>query len=289
MVAPGSQGAVLTSFAATDVADRITDAELARVVRLVYDRSGITLHAGKKALVVARLQKRLRAGRYRSFSDYLAAVEADSSGAELCALLDAIATNHTSFYREEQHFRLLASRVLPPLAGRREPIRVWSAACSTGEEPTTLAITVAEALGDAARLRLLASDLSSKALAVARAGVYKLDRVSTVPNDLLKKYFERGMGAQEGLARVSRPVRQPIEYRQLNLLEIGDLGERFDVIFCRNVMIYFDRRVQQRVVEMLERHLAPDGFLFISHSESLNGIAHELRWVAPAVYQKVRP
>jgi chemotaxis protein methyltransferase CheR len=271
------------------IGDRITDAELTRIVRLVYERSGITLHAGKKALIVARLQKRLRAGQYQSFSEYLAAVEADGSGAELCALLDAIATNHTSFFREDQHFRLLESRVLPALAGRREPIRVWSAACSTGEEPTTLAMTLAEALGEAGRARLLASDLSTKALAVARNGVYKLDRVSTVPKELLRKYFERGMGAQEGLARVSGALRQAIEYRQLNLLEIGDLGERFDVIFCRNVMIYFDHDVQQRVVAMLERHLAPGGHLFISHSESLNGIVHQLRWVAPAVYQRSRP
>lgn len=276
------------ALALEDVGDRITDQELMKIVRLVYERSGITLHAGKKALIVARLQKRLRTGGFTSFSDYLRAVEADASGAELCGLLDAIATNHTSFFREEQHFKILESRVLPPLVARAaHPIRVWSAACSTGEEPTTLAITLFENVPDRSRVRLLASDLSTKALATARAGVYRLDRVSTVPKDLLRKYFERGMKEQEGLARVSPVIRSAVEYRQLNLLEIGDLNERFDVIFCRNVMIYFDRDVQQRVVSMLERHLAPGGYLFISHSESLNGISHGLRWIAPAAYQRV--
>jgi chemotaxis protein methyltransferase CheR len=269
-----------------DVGDRLTDAELARIVRLVYERSGITLHAGKKALIVARLQKHLRAGGYSSFSEYLERVECDTTGAELSTLLDSIATNHTSFFREEQHFRLLETRVLPPLNVRRQPIKVWCAACSTGEEPTTLGITLFESVQDRDRVRLLASDLSTKALAAARAGVYKMDRVSSIPRELLRKYFERGMGAQDGLARVNPMLRRAIEYRQLNLLEIGDLGERFDVIFCRNVMIYFDKDVQQRVVSMLERHLAPGGYLFISHSESLNGIAHGLRWIAPAAYQR---
>ena len=274
------------AIAVADVGERLSDRELTRVVRLVYDRAGITLHAGKKALIVARLQKRLRAGRFDSFSEYLDAVEADSTGAELCALLDAIATNHTSFFREEQHFAVLADRILTPLAGRSEPIRIWTAACSTGEEPVTIAMTAGETLGDVSRLRLLASDLSTKALATARAGVYRMERVSTIPKGLLRKYFERGLGAQDGLARVAASLRRPIEYRQLNLLEIGDLSERFDAIFCRNVMIYFDRQVQQRVVSMLERHLAPGGHLFISHSESLNGIVHGMKWVAPAVYQR---
>jgi chemotaxis protein methyltransferase CheR len=285
MASPASASFAL---AVEDVGDRLSEKELARVIRLVYERAGITLHAGKKALIVARLQKRLRAGGFGSFSEYLDAVEADRSGAELCTLLDSIATNHTSFFREEQHFRLLAERLLPALAARAEPVRIWTAACSTGEEPATIAMTAAESLGDVGRLRLLASDLSTKALATARAGVYRMERVSTIPKDLLRKYFERGMGAQDGLARVSAGLRRVIEYRQLNLLEIGDLNERFDVIFCRNVMIYFDRQVQQRVVSMLERHLRPDGYMFISHSESLNGITHGMKWVAPAVYQRTQ-
>jgi len=273
---------------ALDAVSRISDAELARIVKLVYERSGITLHAGKRALIVARLQSRMRAGAFASFSDYLHAVERDTSGVELCGLLDAIATNHTSFFREEQHFRLLQTRVLPALTGPT-PIRIWSAACSSGEEPTSIVVTAFETLppDEHRRLRVVASDLSTKALATARRGVYPMDRVSSIPLDLLRKYFERGLGAQKGLARVSATVRRTIEYRHQNLLEITDMGERFDVIFCRNVMIYFDLGAQQRVVSMLERHLAPHGHLFISHAESLNGVSHRMRWVAPAVYQRV--
>jgi len=265
---------------------RLSDAELSRIVRLVYERSGITLHAGKRALVLARLQKRLRAGGFSSFRDYLAHVERDASGGEITALLDAIATNHTSFFREPQHFEFLRSTVVPLLATGN--IRIWSAACSSGEEPVTIAITLLDAL-DArhhARIRILASDLSTRALTVASCAVYAMERVAGIPLDMLRRHFERGLGAQTGQARVAAHVRRQIEYRRLNFLEASDLGERFEVIFCRNVMIYFDRDVQQRVVSLLERHLVPGGYLFISHSESLNGTTHGLRWVAPAVYQR---
>jgi chemotaxis protein methyltransferase CheR len=266
----------------------LTDQDLQKVVRLVYDRSGITLHEGKRSLVMARLQKRLRHHGFSSFSTYLNHVEKDASGEELVLLLDAIATNHTYFFREEQHFSYLTSRVLPEWRARTAggPLRIWCAAASTGEEPYTLAITLADA-SPAAEFEMLASDLSTKALKVAKSGVYKLSAVQSMPSDLLRRHFERGLGEQEGFARVSASLRKRIAFRNLNLLEIGDVGERFDVIFCRNVMIYFDKAVQQRVVAMLERHLKPGGYLFISHSESLNGVTHGLRWMAPAVYQRV--
>ena len=267
----------------------LSDRELALIVRLVYARAGIRLHDGKRELVTARLQKRLRhlcLGSYREYLDYL---ERDNSGEEMVAFLDAIATNHTYFFREEQHFEFLRDRIVPDLQARpgRPTIDMWCAACSTGEEPYTLAITLADALKSGPEgFSMLASDLSTKALAAAKSAVYKMERVKGLPLDILRRHFERGMGPQEGLARVSPALRKSIQYAQLNLLEIGDLRRRFDVIFCRNVMIYFDRAVQQRVVTMLERHLRPDGYLFISHSESLNGISHGLQWVAPAVYQR---
>ena len=264
----------------------LTEADLRTICKLVYERSGITLHDGKRELVVARLQKRLRHHRLASFKEYLRLVEGDRSGEELVALLDAIATNHTSFFREAQHFEILRRDVLPALSGdgRREPLAGWSAACSTGEEPYTIAITLLEA--GCASFTLLASDLSTKALAIARRGVYRLDRVHDIPQPLLRQYFEKGLGAQDGLARVGANLRRFITFDHLNLLEVESLGRQFQFIFCRNVMIYFDKRVQQRVVSMLQRHLGPGGYLFISHSESLNGVAHQLQWVAPAVYRK---
>jgi chemotaxis protein methyltransferase CheR len=136
------------------------------------------------------------------------------------------------------------------------------------------------------RIRLLASDISTRALKTASAGVYPIRVTQGLPHPVLKAYFERGLGADEGKVRVRAHVRRAIEYRRLNLIEIDGLNETFDVVFCRNVMIYFDKAVQQRVVSMIERHLAPGGYLFIAHSESLNGLSHELKWMAPAVYQR---
>jgi chemotaxis protein methyltransferase CheR len=265
----------------------LPDRELRTIMALVYEKSGITLNEGKRELVAARLQKRLRQLGLESYKEYLDLLQNDHSGDELTALLDAIATNHTSFFREAQHFTFLRERVLPTLAGRGRTGRIdgWCAACSSGEEPVTIAITLLES--GVERFRLLASDLSTKALSTAQQATYRLDRVEDVPLPLLRKYFQRGLGEQEGLARVAPFVRQLIEFRPLNLIAMDRLNREFDFIFCRNVMIYFDRAVQQRVVSMLERHLTPGGFLFISHSESLNGISHRLQAVAPAVYQRL--
>jgi chemotaxis protein methyltransferase CheR len=251
----------------------------------VYRHAGITLHDGKRELVAARLQKRLRHHSLSGYAEYLELLNHDASGHELVALVDAIATNHTSFFREPQHFEFLAQRALPLMAGRARPSGLigWSAACSSGEEPYTIAIALMEA--GVPQFRLLASDISTRVLAKAQAGVYRLAGVQQLPKRLLKTYFERGLGAQEGLARVSRAVRSRVEFQRLNLLDLN-LGRTFDFIFCRNVMIYFDRDVRQRVVSMLERHLEPGGFLFISHSESLNGIHHGLTLVAPATYRR---
>jgi chemotaxis protein methyltransferase CheR len=268
-----------------DTAPELTERDLSAIIHLVYTRSGITLHQGKRELVTARLQKRVRAGGFGSFAEYLKHVHADRSGAELTALLDAIATNHTHFFREARHFDFLAERVPELMArSRGDALEGWCAACSTGEEPYTILMRLLEAGHD--RVRLLASDMSTKALAKARAGVYPMNKVGDVPQPLLHSYFEKGLGEQAGLARVAPRLRQRIEFRALNLLEITTLDRSFDFIFCRNVMIYFDKAVQQRVVTMLERHLKPGGFLFIAHSESLNGLSHGLEPLIPAAFRK---
>ena len=267
----------------------LTDRDMATIVRLVYEKSGIALHSGKRALVTARLQKLLRRSGFNTFREYLRFLESDKTGAELTAMLDAIATNHTAFFREPQHFDFLTKMVLPVLRERAdiEPIYAWSAACSSGEEPYTIAMTAFEQFGaDARRLiRILASDLSTKALMRAAAGVYKTERVDGMPRHLVLKYFEKH-APQPGTVRVSEAIRRVIDFHQLNLLGAPPRGRRFDFIFCRNVLIYFDRTVQQRVVSQLEERLAPGGYLFTSHSESLNGLHHGLTWVAPAVYRR---
>jgi chemotaxis protein methyltransferase CheR len=268
----------------------LTDRDLAVIVRLVYEKSGIALHAGKRALVMARLQKRLKQGGFDTFKAYVEHLRSDKTGDEISAMIDAIATNHTAFFREPQHFDFLAEEVLPALRSRRRrlPVLGWSAACSTGEEPYTLAMTAFQQLGEEAgwRLRLLASDLSTKALTHAAAGVYKADRLAAVPRHLVLKYFEKQPGPPAGLLRVAEPVRRIVEFRRLNLIHLPAPGQPFDFIFCRNAMIYFDHDAQQRVIQGLEARLAPGGYLFTSHSESLNSLRHGLTWIAPSVYRR---
>jgi chemotaxis protein methyltransferase CheR len=271
----------------------VSDRDLAAIVRMVYEQSGITLHAGKRALVSARLQKRLRQRGLASFRDYVKLLQSDVTGEELTAMLDAITTNHTSFFREPQHFEYLANTVLPPLyeGGRTTPILGWSAACATGEEAYTIALTVAEMFGQDCRrrVRLLASDLSTRAVHRASSGIYRADRTAGLPRHLVLKYFQKPVGAPPGLLQIATPVRQLIEFRRHNLLTPAPPGAPFDFIFCRNAMIYFDRAAQQRVLDTIEARLARGGYLFISHSESLNGLRHGLTWVAPAVYRRGEP
>jgi chemotaxis protein methyltransferase CheR len=268
----------------------LSDRDLATITRLVYAKSGIALHAGKRALVTARLQKLLKRSGCSTFKEYLSHLQDDQSGSEMTAMLDAIATNHTAFLREPQHFEFLAKIVLPPLRARDEsaPILGWSAACSSGEEPYTIAMTALDLFSSmpGRPLRLLASDLSTKALTRAAAGVYKTDRVAGLPRHLVLKYFEKGPDVPAGSVRIMEHVRRLIEFRQLNLLDAPPPGRPLDFIFCRNALIYFDRTVQQSVVQRLEERLAPGGYLFTSHSESLNGLKHGLTWVAPAVYRR---
>ncbi len=266
----------------------LSDRDLSAIARLVYAKSGINLHQGKRALVAARLQKRLRHGGFRTFRQYIRYLQSDDTGDELTAMLDAIATNHTAFFREPRHFEYLAQTVLPPLIARGAAIRAWSAGCATGEEPYTIAMVLLERLGGygCRHVRLLASDLSTKALAVAAAGAYKIARLQDVPRDYARKYFVRDMAHGDGVMRVAGPVRALVEFRQLNLMQPEETIAPQDIIFCRNVMIYFDHDVQQRVIAVLERRLAPGGYLFVSHSESLSGVTHGLRWVAPSIYQR---
>ena len=265
-----------------------TTRDLDAIVRLVYETSGIALHSGKRALVSARLQKRLRHTGAATFRDYVKLLQSDVSGEELTAMLDAITTNHTSFFREPQHFDFLAQSVLPSLRDRSRPILGWSAACSTGEEPYTIAMTACQALGDdaARRVRLLASDISTRAIARASAGVFRSERTAEMPRHLVLKYVQKAAGPQPGLLQVTTPIRQLIEFRRLNLLHPAPPGPPLDFIFCRNVLIYFDRTAQQRVLDSLADRLAVGGYLFVGHSESLNGLRHDFTWVAPAIYRR---
>lgn len=270
---------------------RMSRIDMERITRLVYANTGIALRPElKEAMVIARLQRRLREGGFSTFTDYLQFVEHDRTGKEMRALLEALTTNHTGFFREPQHFEVLSTAVVPRLveAAATRPIHGWSAACATGEEAYSIAITLLERVPAVQhdRIRLVASDICTDALETARRGVYPMGRIAPVERHLLRAHFERGIGREAGGARVKRSVRNLIDFRRLNLMHLDGVTEVFDFIFCRNVMMYFDVEARQRVVTMLERRLVPNGYLFVSHSESLSGLTHRFQWCFGGVYQR---
>ena len=272
--------------------EEMTDADFKKISGLVYDLCGINLNEGKKELVKARLGKRMRSGQFQSFRDYYQYVVQDQTGQELVHLLDSISTNFTSFSREQKHFDYIQSELLPALIARKKSngnrILFWSAGCSSGEEPYSIAITLLEALPnlETCTLKILSTDLSSKVLKIAASGIYPHERIRTISPALTKKYFLKGENSWQGYVKVKEPLKKYIEFRRLNLMEPFSFPEPFDCIFCRNVMIYFDKKVQTSLVNRFYESLAKGGVLLIGHSESLTGIQHRLRYVRPAIYQK---
>jgi chemotaxis protein methyltransferase CheR len=265
----------------------LTGTEFDRICRLAYETAGLDLRHGKEALVSARLQKKIRELRLGSFQEYYRRILEDPTGETLTGMIDALTTNHTSFFRESAHFDLLRATVLPRLRNQ-DRIAIWSAACSTGEEPYSIAFSVLEELGETARekLRVLATDISTKVLASAKKGIYLAQRFEEVPSNQLHRYLLRGEKRWKGWYQVKPEVRAMVEFRQQNLMQsLSHLGA-FPVIFCRNVMIYFDRPTRQDLVNRLAGCLEPGGYLFIGSSESLNGITHPLQYVQPAVYRR---
>jgi chemotaxis protein methyltransferase CheR len=255
---------------------------------MMYGISRVNLQEGKHDLVKSRLSKRLRALGLGSFKEYLAYLEGDPSGQELSAMVDALTTNKTSFFREAQHFDLLKERLLPGLVSSGKPIRIWSAGCSSGEESYTLAMLVREAVGNNPRqdVKILATDISTKVLAKAKQGVYDQACVEDVPSALLGRYFSTiGTGATRTY-QAGDSLRSLVRFARLNLMDAWPMRGPFDIIFCRNVMIYFDRPTQQQLVRRYYDILAQDGHLFVGHSESLTGSALPFRYVQPAVYAK---
>jgi chemotaxis protein methyltransferase CheR len=273
--------------AAPGVLGGVKAAEFREVQALARDVFGLDLKQGKEGLVGARLSKRVRELGLGSIGEYLARVRSDRSGAELVSLIDALTTNFTSFLREPRHFELLRARILPELEDL-DRIRIWSAGCSSGEEPYSVLFSAAEHLGAhrIGRLRLLATDISTRALGRAEAGIYPEQRLLELPEPWRQKYFQAGFGASAGSVRVRGEWRQRIEFSRLNLMERFDRLGRFHVIFCRNVMIYFDKPTQEDLVRRFAAQLEPGGWLLIGHSEGLMGIRHDLRYVMPAVYRR---
>ena len=266
----------------------ISTEEFQRFRTLIYDESGISLNDQKQGLVASRLSKRLRDLGLSTFAEYYEQVTRDSSREEFTRMLDLISTNKTDFFREPKHFDFLREEILPQL-GSDKRIRIWSSACSTGEEPYTIAMTLYEGVSDPAQwnFKILASDLSTRVLAKAAAGVYDAARVCDVPMELLRRHFLRGRGNSESLLKVKPHLAAMVQFRRLNLMdEQFPIKSPLDLIFCRNVMIYFDRPTQERLVNKFHRYLKPGGYLFIGHSESLQWVEHPFKSLAPTIYRK---
>ncbi len=266
---------------------RLTTAEFARISRFAYERFGLDLRAGKEELVAARLSKKIRQGGFNSFGDYLEAAIGDKTGDELGAMIHALTTHHTSFYREMQHFELLESLVKTEFA-RLAQLRIWSSACSTGEEPFSIAGCVAAIRPNRMSWEVLATDVSSDVLETGRRGLYSEQAVTSLPSAWQKACFQKGHGKSAGWFRVRPEIQERVCFETFNLVDQSPIHGKWHVIFCRNVMIYFDKPTQDRVIQRLSASLEPGGYLLVGHSESLTAASHGLEYVCPATYRKAK-
>ncbi|HWH84789.1 MAG TPA: CheR family methyltransferase [Burkholderiaceae bacterium] len=263
------------------------DRDFERIRELIHARAGISLNAGKQAMVYSRLSRRLRVTGHRSFGSYLQWLES-ANGAraaeEWQEFVNCLTTNLTSFFREAHHFEVLLDE-LKARAGR--PLRIWCNAASTGEEPYTLAMTAAEALGPGADVTIVASDIDTQVLAAAARGVYTVDARGLTP-DRLRRHFLRGTGANGGFMRVKPELARMIEFRAHNLMDARwSLGEPFDFVFCRNVMIYFDHATQRRVLAQIHATMTPASLLFVGHSENFTDAKSLFRLRGKTVYERL--
>jgi chemotaxis protein methyltransferase CheR len=273
--------------------DTLSVRDFARLSDLVHAETGIRLRAEKKTMLEGRLRRRLRALDFDSYASYCAwLLEREGFAREKVAFIDAVTTNKTDFFREPRHFDLLSQRVLPELQERaaERPLLVWSAACSSGEEPYTLAMVLSEYAENhpGLRFRVLATDICTEVLAKAELGVYASHTAEAIAPELRRKYLMRSRTPGSDQVRIVPELRRLVEFRRLNLMDSDyGLAQQADAIFCRNVLIYFERDTQEAVVRRLSRCLCPNGYLFVGHSETLHSMDPPLIPVAPALYRKV--
>ncbi|WP_042265897.1 CheR family methyltransferase [Paraburkholderia heleia] len=288
----GETGATGTQGVESNRDFDFTPADFERIRALIHRRAGISLSDHKRDMAYSRLARRLRALGLDSFRDYLDQLEARNDAAEWEAFTNALTTNLTAFFREAHHFPILADFVKRRAGGSgAQPVSVWCSAASTGEEPYSIAMTLVEALGERAarEARVLATDLDTQVLAKADAGVYSFDQVKHLSPERLKRFFFKGTGSHSGLVKVRPELRAMIKFEQLNLTD-ADYGLRttFDAIFCRNVMIYFDKPTQAQVLARFEPLMKPDGLLFAGHSENFTYVTQAFRLRGQTVYELTR-
>lgn len=263
----------------------LSEEEFRKIQKIVHEYSGIYMPDSKVSLVQNRLMKRIRALGLKSFAEYFSFLSKDNSGQEFLSLIDVITTNKTSFFRESKHFSFLRNEVIPQLKGRTA--KWWSAGCSSGQEPVTCAITLLEAMGSMApkTVKILATDLSRDVLRVAKNGIYTEDNLKDIPPKFQSRYFRK---AGPNQMQVKNQVKDMITYGRLNLTGKWPLKSKFQVIMCRNVMIYFDRHTQKQIIDHFNAFLEPGGYLFLGHSESISKENTGFQNIVPAVYQKVK-
>ena len=254
------------------------------ISRFLNERTGIQLKDGKQAMVMGRLEKRLRMHNIQSYSEYFRSLAKPGNEIELRLAVDLLTTNETYFFREPQHFEFLCGQILPNHS-RSKPLRIWSAACSSGEEAYTLGLLLAEYF-PSNNWEIIGTDISTRMVEKARDGLYDLSAAENIPSRLLKKYCLKGVDEYDGFLLIDPAIRKRITFEHANLIgELPDLG-MFDIIFLRNVMIYFEQDTKQRVLDRVHRFLSPGGTFIISHTESLNGFKTPLKMIKPSIYQK---
>ena len=261
-----------------------SSSDFERVRKLIYQHAGISLAPIKQDMVYSRLARRLRALNLKTFTEYLNQLEQNQNASEWEKFVNSLTTNLTSFFREPHHFPIFADH-LRKLAPLNRPIRIWCSAASTGEEPYSIAITVLETLGNANNVSIMATDIDTNVLATAQKGIYPIDRVEKMTQERLRRFFLKGTGSQEGLVCARPELKRMIQFQQLNLLEsTWPVKGPLDVIFCRNVMIYFDKPTQHKILQRFAPMLQADGLLFAGHSESFLHAADLFKSLGRTVY-----
>jgi chemotaxis protein methyltransferase CheR len=281
----------------TNFAKPMTQAEFTRFSEFIIGQCGIKMPPSKKIMLEARLQKRLRSLEIPSYNEYYQYIHSEGGSGELVHMLDAVTTNKTEFFRESIHFQYLDQTILPEALSEQEgsklkgrPFFLWSAGCSTGEEPYTLAMVLSEFAHQhpSFRFSVIATDISTKVLDRARDGIYDEDRTAAIPLALKQRYVLRSKDRGKNLVRIVPELRAAVQFKRLNLMdESFSFSEPLDVIFCRNVIIYFDRSTQERLINRFCRVLKPEGHLFLGHSESVHGLDLPLRRITSTVYRKI--
>ncbi len=261
----------------------ISSATFKRVRQIIHDYCGIYMNEGKRALVQSRLSKRMRNLGVKTFEQYVDLIEKEKPQGEFLSFVDILTTNKTSFYRENKHFEFIENVLYPQMKGRN--VKWWSAGCSSGQEPITLAMNLLEAqqTHQSRSVKILATDISRDVLRVAKLGVYDANKINDIPPSYLQKYFTKN---NDNSFQTNSIVKNMITYGRLNLNANWPLKGKFQMIMCRNVMIYFNRKTQEQIIGKFRDLLEPDGYIFLGHSESMNAPALGFKNVAPAVYQK---